>query len=118
MIDVTVSREVAASPDRVRAIMFEPRNDPKWMAAVKSVEPQSTRTRWALASDVWARIIDGPMRGVVHYTIEPSPRGSIVSIRNIGDAPGFAPAPLLRFFMRRALTADLRRLEQVVGSAD
>lgn len=137
MIDVTVSREMRAAPERVRAVMFEPRNDPQWMAAVKSVEPQGDshapgarvrrvgrflgrELRWTTElvstspTHVELRIIDGPMRGTVHYNIKPTAGGSIVSIRNVGEAPGFAPAPLLTFFMRRSLDADLRRLQDAV----
>jgi uncharacterized membrane protein len=137
MIDVTVSREMRASPERVRGVMFEPRNDPQWMAAVKSVEPQGDsyapgarvkrvgrflgrELRWTTElvstspEHVELRIIDGPMRGTVHYSIKPAAHGAVVSIRNTGEAPGFAPKPLLRFFMRRSLDADLRRLQALV----
>ena len=137
MIDVSVAREMRAAPERVRAVMFEPRNDPQWMAAVKSVEPQGDgyapgarvrrvgrflgrELRWttelvsASPSHVELRIIDGPMRGTVHYRIEPAEAGSRVSIRNIGEAPGFAPKAILQFFMRRSLDADLRRLQRLV----
>ena len=37
-LDVSVTDVVDATPDRVRHIMFDPRQDPTWMAAVKSVE--------------------------------------------------------------------------------
>jgi hypothetical protein len=137
MIDVTVSREMSVAPERVRAVMFEPRNDPQWMAAVKSVEPETDsylpgahvrrvgrflgrELRWTTElvstspTRVELRIIDGPMRGNVYYTIEPSAHGARVSIRNTGEASWFAPKPLLRFFMRRALAADLRRLQERV----
>jgi hypothetical protein len=145
MIDVTVSREMRAAPERVRAVMFEPRNDPQWMAAVKSVEPLDSaqgkpqddgyapgarvrrvgrfmgrELRWttelvsASPTQVELRIIDGPMRGTVYYEIKPAGTGSLVTIRNVGEAPGFAPKPLLTYMMRRALNADLRRLQEVV----
>ena len=137
MIDVTVSREMRAAPERVRAVMFEPRNDPQWMAAVKSVQPEGTsdtpgarvrrigrflgrELRWTTElvstspTHVELRIIDGPMRGTVRYEIVPSAAGSRVTIRNTGEAPGFAPKPLLKFMMRRSLNADLRRLQDVV----
>jgi hypothetical protein len=60
------------------------------------------------------RIIDGPMRGTVTYRIEPFGSGSEVSIRNTGEAPGFAPRWLLTWAMRRSLTADLKRLERTI----
>ena len=139
VLDVTVSQPMAASPDRVRAVMFDPRRDPHWMAAVKSVEPLADETRpgarvrrigrflgrtlrWttevvaATPNELQLRIIDGPMRGTVVYHIEPSGTGSLVSIRNTGAAPGFAPRWLLAMAMRRSLTADLRRLQRAVES--
>ena len=107
------------------------------MAAIKSVEPladhgqpgarvrrtgrfmgrtlQWTTEVMSTAPDhLDLRIVDGPMRGTVAYHIEPSGSGSQVSIRNIGEAPGFAPRWLLAWAMRRSLTADLRRLQRVV----
>jgi Polyketide cyclase / dehydrase and lipid transport len=135
-LDVSVSEFVAAPPSRVRAIMFDPRQDPGWMAAVKAVDPFGSavtpgarvrrtgrflgRTlRWttevvavsngALDLD----IVDGPMRGTVAYRIDPEEGGSRVTIRNIGQAPGFAPRWLLAYAMRRSLGADLRRLKQL-----
>jgi hypothetical protein len=68
----------------------------------------------ATATHVELRIVDGPMRGTVHYDVQPAGAGSLVTIRNVGEAPGFAPKPLLQFMMRRALNADLRRLQDVV----
>ena len=72
--------------------------------------------RPATAHDLHLRIIDGPMRGDVFYRIVPSAHGSLVSIRNTGEAPGMAPRWLLTLMMRRSLTADLRRLKQLVES--
>jgi uncharacterized membrane protein len=137
VIDVSVTQAMAASPDRVRAVMFDPRHDPNWMAAVKSVEPLADETRpgarvrrvgrflgrtlrWttevvaAAPNELQLRIIDGPMRGTVVYHIEPSGSGSLVTIHNTGEAPAFAPRWLLTLAMRRSLTADLRRLQRTV----
>jgi uncharacterized membrane protein len=136
-VDVSVSRFVPAPPERVRGIMFDPRQDPGWMAAVKSVEPQGgqdnpgarvRRTgtflgrtlRWTTEvvattpNRLELRIIDGPMRGTVTYRVEPSGSGSQVSIRNTGEAAGWAPRWLLAWAMRRSLAADLRRLEHLL----
>jgi len=137
MLDVTVSRAVAAAPERVRAVMFDPLQDPRWMAAVKSVEPlgpsaggaaRVRRTgrflgrtiRWttelmsAQPHEVELRIVDGPMRGTVTYRVDARDAGSLVTIRNTGEAPGLAPRWLLAIAMRRALDADLRRLQRLV----
>lgn len=135
-LDVSVSNFVAASTARVREIMFDPRHDPTWMAAVKRVEPLTEELRpgarvrrigrflgrtlrWTTevtevsTQTLDLRIVDGPMRGTVTYRIDPESAGSRVTIRNVGQAPGFAPRWLLAFAMRRSLAADLRRLRQV-----
>ncbi len=135
-LDVSVTDVVDASPSRIRAIMFDSRQDPTWMAAVKSVEPvdddlrpgaRVRRTgrflgrtlRWTTEvigvtdRTLDLRIVDGPMRGTVAYRIEPEGAGSRVTIHNVGAAPGFAPRWLLTIAMRRALAADLRRLKHV-----
>jgi uncharacterized membrane protein len=136
-LDVEVTTYIDAAPDRVRALMFDPRSDPRWMAAVKSVEPlggdvragaRVRRTgrflgrtlRWTTEvtsvsdSQLDLQIVDGPMRGSVTYRIAPEGAGSRVTIRNIGEAPAFAPRWLLRPAMRRALTADLGRLRDAL----
>jgi hypothetical protein len=134
---VRVGLQMAAAPDRVRSVMFDPRQDPGWMAAVQSVEPFAQDTipgarvrrigrflgrtlRWTTevvtvgANELELSIIDGPMRGTVTYHIEPSRSGSFVTIRNTGKAPRMAPRWLLAMAMRRSLSADLRRLQQLV----
>ena len=136
-LDVTVGRQMAVSPDRVRTVMFDPHQDPGWMAAVKAVEPLTgeagraarvrrtgrflgrtihwtTETAALRQNELELRIVDGPMRGTVTYRIESSGSGSFVTIRNTGEAPGMAPRWLLAMAMRRSLTADLRRLQQLV----
>jgi Polyketide cyclase / dehydrase and lipid transport len=136
-LDVAVTEFVGAPPQRVRAVMFDPRLDPQWMAAVTAVQPlgdaaavgtQVRRTgrflgrtlRWTTeitavsSTRLDLAIVDGPMRGTVAYQIDADGDGSRVTIRNVGRAPGFAPRWLLRFAMRRALAADLRRLKQIV----
>ncbi|HLG54439.1 MAG TPA: SRPBCC family protein [Vicinamibacterales bacterium] len=136
MLDVSVTDLIETSPDRVRHIMFDPRQDPTWMAAVKSVELLTEdirpgarvrrigtflgRTlRWTTevtavsAGTLDLNIVDGPMRGTVTYRIEAEGVGSRVTIRNVGHAPGFAPRWLLTMAMRRSLAADLRRLKHV-----
>jgi uncharacterized protein YndB with AHSA1/START domain len=138
-LDVSVTDVVDASPARVRKIMFDPRQDPSWMAAVKRVEPLTEELRsgarvrrigrflgrtlrWTTevtsvsAQTLDLQIVDGPMRGTVTYLIEPEGAGSRVTIRNVGHAPGFAPRWLLTFAMRRSLAADLRRLAKVAES--
>jgi uncharacterized membrane protein len=112
-VDVFVSELVEAPPDRVRRIMFDARQDPTWMVAVKRVElltedlrpgARVRRTgrflgrtlRWTTevtsvsAQTLDLQIVDGPMRGTVTYRIEPERIGSRVTIRN-GVRPSAAP---------------------------
>jgi uncharacterized membrane protein len=139
-LNVRVELPMNAPVGDVRAVMFNSRRDPQWMAAVQSAEPDvdsltaGTRVRrtgrflgrtlrWTTevvaltAHELHLRIIDGPMRGDVCYRIEPTGHGSLVSIRNTGEAPGMAPRWLLSLMMRRSLNADLRRLKQLVEQA-
>jgi uncharacterized protein YndB with AHSA1/START domain len=139
--DVAVQRTIPAHPERVASVMFNPRRDPEWMKAVRSAEPDGDgvragarvrRTgrflgrelRWTtevvaveMPRRLHLRIVQGSMRGEVEYTIAPSGADSVVTIRNTGEAPRFAPRWLLTFGMRRALTADLRRLQELMASA-
>jgi uncharacterized membrane protein len=138
--DVAVHRRIAAPPERVAAVMFNPRRDPDWMKAVRSVQPREDavqpgarvqRTgrflgrelRWTtevLAIDaaqrLHLRIVEGSMRGDIEYLIAPTASGSDVTIRNTGDVPRFAPRWLLVAAMRRSLAADLERLAALVES--
>lgn len=142
-LEVAVSRLVRASPETVRRVMFDARQDPGWMAAVTAVDVQGDLNAWgdftrpgarvhrtgrflgrsirwttevesASPAHLDLRIVEGPMRGTVSYRIQPHAIGSRVSIRNTGDAPGFAPRRLLAWAMRRSLTADLARLQRLV----
>lgn len=80
----------------------------RWTTEVVSIAPDHLELK----------IIDGPIRGTVSYHIERSGTGSQVTIRNTGEAPGFAPRWLLAFAMRRSLTADLRRLQRAVEAGE
>jgi hypothetical protein len=57
------------------------RSNLRWTTEVISAQP----------SELQLRIVDGPMRGTVTYHIEPSGSGSLVTIRNTREVPGFAP---------------------------
>jgi len=37
-VDVTATRTIAAPPDKVAAVMFDPARDPEWIGGAKSVE--------------------------------------------------------------------------------
>src|SRR5262245_27894598 len=134
-IDVTAERTIAAPPEAVAAVMFDPVNDSKWMKAVKSAERLDStggaarvrRTGSFLGKTIqWTTellehdpprrlrllIADGPFNGEVTYEIEPAGTGSRVRIRNVGEPGMFAWMP--RFMtmaaMRTALGKDLEHL--------
>ena len=139
MMDVTVSRAIAATPSQVAAVMFDPRRDPEWIGGAKSVEPLSgepiaigSRVRrnggFMGKSFSWEtevvgyepdRFLDmtfvaGPMTGgSVTYRIEPGVEGgSRVSIRNTGPGPG-----IMAWFVKRLVARDLDRLAKLVTAS-
>src|SRR5688572_26933534 len=105
-MDVTAEEAVAAPPEKVASVMFDPVNDPRWIGGAKSVEPPAgpvgpgarvRRTGGFMGrSFSWVtevaefepnrrlamRFLEGPMKGEVVYEIEPSAGGSRVRIRN------------------------------------
>src|ERR1700750_2087763 len=97
-IDVSVTDRVDASPSQIRAIMFDPRQDPTWMAAVKTVEPGNGDLRPGARVRRTGRFLGRTLRwttevaGVTDQTLD----------LQIVDGP-----------MRRSLAADLRRLKHV-----
>ena len=134
-MDVTASRNIAANPGRVAAIMFDPTRDPEWIGGAKSVDPSTgdpikvgARTTrhggfmgrkfsWTteVAGSEPDRIlhmsfIEGPMKGgTVTYRIEPDGPGSRVSIRNTGPGP-----QIMGWFVKRSVAKDLDRLAKLV----
>lgn len=136
-MDVRVERDVQAPPAAVARVMFDPDQDPRWIGGAKLVErltpgplgPGSRVRRhggflgrkfsWiteiaALEPDRHLRmtIVTGPLRGDVAYDISPSGAGSRVSLHNRGQSR-FA-MPLMSWFVRRSLTADLARLAALI----
>src|SRR3954447_11697529 len=105
-MEVTAWRLIAAAPDRVAAIMFDPIRDPEWIGGAKSVDapageatkPGVRTTRhggfmgrkfsWTTEVEGFEprhllrmRFVEGPMKGGdVTYRIDPDPTGSRVSI--------------------------------------
>ena len=136
-MDVLVSTEMAASPRRAAAIMFDPRRDPEWIGGTRSVEletPDPTavaaRTRrtggflgrkfsWVTevaehVPDALLRMkfVEGPMRGEVSYIVAPQGNGSVVSIRNRGESRFSVPG--MAWMLRRSVAKDLERLKRIV----
>jgi hypothetical protein len=139
-IDISVETDIAAAPAEVAAVMFDPAREMEWMKAVTGVEiidpalaPGARVVRrgafmgkeFSWATEVQAvhfphlltlRITDGPFVGTVQYSIQRTPSGSHVKIRNVGEPArfGFLPAGLVSGPMRSALAADLERLKGIV----
>ena len=139
-IDVTVERVVAAPPERVAAVMFDPERDPTWMGALTGAElldpavgpgaRVERHARFLGRSISWVTtvrehdpphrlvldIAEGPFTGEIVYEITPVHAGSRVTIRNVGTPGQFAwmPTALTRAAVRSALAKDLRRLDRVV----
>ena len=134
-MDVIVRRMVAASPQEVAAVMFDPSHDPEWIGGAKSVEPPSgdptkVGARVARHGGFLARrfswttevleyqphellhmgFVDGPMKGgEVTYRIDRSREGSVVTIRNTGPGP-----QIMAWFVKRSVAKDLDRLARLV----
>jgi len=134
-MDVTASKIVAAAPEKVAEIMFDPHRDPEWIGGAKWVEPahgcptdigaRTTRhggflgRKFSWTTEVVehepARLLrmlflSGPMNGgEVTYRIEPSGTGSRVSVRNTGSGPA-----VLGWFVRPSVTKDLDRLAKLI----
>jgi Polyketide cyclase / dehydrase and lipid transport. len=136
-MEVTAWTLIAAAPDRVAAIMFDPIRDPQWIGGAKSVERpagEATKTgarttrhggfmgrKFSWTTEVEGfepdhllrmRFVEGPMKGGdVTYRIDPDPVGSRVSIRNTGPGPQF-----LAWFVKRSVRNDLHRLTNLIES--
>jgi uncharacterized protein YndB with AHSA1/START domain len=136
-MDVTASRFIRASPDRIAVVMFDPRRDPEWIGGAKRVDPPEgdatapgarvtrhggflgRKFSWttevvehAPARLLRMRFVEGPMKGgEVSYRIEPEGGGARVSIRNTGTAP-----QLMGWFVKRSVAKDLERLARLIES--
>jgi uncharacterized protein YndB with AHSA1/START domain len=136
-MDVTATRTVAASPERVTQIMFDPTRDPEWIGGARSVDPPSgnptaigARTtrhggflgrKFSWQTEVIEfepnrlldmRFVAGPMKGGgVTYRIEPVGNASLVTIRNTGPGP-----QLTGWFVKRSVGKDLDRLAALIRS--
>ena len=135
-MDVTATRIFASPPERIAALMFDPRRDPEWIGGAKSVDPPSgdptaVGARVTLHGGFMGRkfswqtevvefephrllrmkFVAGPMKGGgVTYRIEPAPGGSRVSVRNTGPGP-----QLMGWFVKRSVGKDLDRLAKLVA---
>ena len=145
-IDVTATTDIAAPPETVAAVQFDPCQDPSWIGGVDRVElvtdlpiAQGSRVRriggfmgrpieWLMeieafepARHVGMHALEAPFPMDVDYRLEPidGGRSTRASIRIRGDAKGMygaLPGPLMGWMVRRSVQADLTRLKRVVES--
>jgi uncharacterized protein YndB with AHSA1/START domain len=134
-MEATAGRTIAAKPERVASVMFDPLRDPDWIGGAESVvtpigDPTAIGARvtrhggfmgrrfsWQTEVEQFQpnrllrmRFTEGPMKGgAVTYRIEPHDRGSHVSIRNTGPAP-----QIMSWFVKRSVANDLDRLSKLV----
>jgi hypothetical protein len=137
MVDVTVSARLNASPQAVASVLFDWRRDPEWIGGARKAEAigawpfgvghrvrrtgaflgrsfswVTEVTEYRPGALVRMRHIAGPFRGGVDYAVEPTSDGSMVTIRNQGEA-NFT-VPFMATMMRLSVTRDLRRLKALV----
>jgi uncharacterized membrane protein len=140
-LDVTAEVRIDRPPDEVASYEFEPRNDPKWIGGVKTVEVLSS-SPFAKGSQVLRKggfmgrpiewlmeVVDfepgrrvamhalrSPFPMDVTYELAPTDGATTAKIRVQGEARGFYGlfGPLTPVMVRRSVAGDLRRLKKLV----
>jgi hypothetical protein len=143
-IDVTARTEIAAAPEAVAAVQFDPSRDPEWIGGVDRVElvtepPIGTGSKvrriggfmgrpitWLMdvqrfepARLVGMHALEAPFPMDVDYVLESVDGGrrTRASIRIRGDAAGMygaMPGPLMGWMVKRSVQGDLKRLKRIV----
>ena len=142
-LDVTATRDIAASPAEVAAVEFDASRDPEWIGGVDRVEwlsppplgPGSQVRRlgaflgrpieWIMRVDAFERerhvrmtALKSPFPMQVDYHLEPRDggRSTRASIRIRGEGRGMYGMPgwLIAPMVRRSVASDLARLERVL----
>jgi uncharacterized protein YndB with AHSA1/START domain len=141
-VDVRTETVIRRPVEQVAAYAGDPANAPEWYANIRSVEqltppPVAVGSRMAFVASFLGRRLaytyevvesepgrrlvmrtaDGPFPMETTYTWEPTDDGGTrMTLRNRGRPSGFArvTAPAMAAAMRRANTADLARLTQVL----
>lgn len=143
-VDIEVSTVIGRDVRVVADFAGDPSNAPDWYTNIESVEwqtdpPVAPGSRMAFVAHFLGRRLaytyevvelvagerlvmrtaDGPFPMETTYVWEPAEGGTRMSLRNRGTPTGFAriSAPVMRTAMRRAMTADLRRLKGLLESA-
>ena len=141
MLDVTVSQTVAAPPEKVAAVLFDPTRDPEWIGGARQSEIVTAGMPYGVGFRVrrtgaflgrrfsWVteiaeyvpdrttrmKYVSGPFQGGVDYSISPNATGSVVTIRNYGAA-SFS-FPFMATMMRMSVAGDLKRLKAIVEAS-
>jgi len=141
-VDVRTETVIRRPVDEVAAYAGDPGNAPEWYANIRTVDwltppPVALGSRLAFVAAFLGRRLaytyevvtlepgrrlvmrtaDGPFPMETTYTWEPTADGATrMTLRNRGRPSGFAKvaAPALAAAMRRATTADLARLRQLL----
>jgi hypothetical protein len=143
-IDVTATTDIAAPPERVAAVQFDPTRDSDWIGGVDRVElvtppPLATGSQvrriggfmgrpieWLMRVEalepgrhVGMHALESPFPMDVDYRLEPIDAGrrtrASIRIRGEGGGPyGLLPGPLMGWLVRRSVQGDLRRLRRIV----
>ena len=139
-MDLFASIEIAAEPTDVAGVLFDPHRLPDWAEAVRSVEvldkgirpgARVHHTGSLLGREItWTsevvrfhfphvldlKMYGGPFTGSVHYRVDRSRGGSLVTVRTTGTIDG-VPEMFVAPVLQSALTADLERLRGLVVPA-
>jgi uncharacterized membrane protein len=141
-VDVRTETVIRRPADEVAAYAGDPGNAPEWYSNIRSVEwltppPVAVGSRLAFVATFLGRRLaytyevvelergrrlvmrtaDGPFPMETTYTWEPADDGATrMTLRNRGRPSGFAriTAPAMAAAMRRANTADLARVKELL----
>ena len=144
-VDVRTETVIRRPPHEVAGYAGDPGNAPDWYSNIRSVEwltspPVAVGSRLAFVASFLGRRLaytyevvefepgrrlvmrtaDGPFPMETTYTWEPAAEGaSRMTLRNRGRPSGFArvTAPAMAVAMRRANTADLARLKDLLEAS-
>ena len=140
-VDVTVETTIDRPREEVAAFATDPANDTRWILALRSaraltngaIAPGAQVER--VASFLGRRVeyvnevseldpgrrlvmhsVRGPFPMEVTYEFEDARRGTVMRIRNRGDAGGFykLAQPLLSAAVRRGVSRDLAQLKRLL----
>jgi uncharacterized membrane protein len=144
-VDVRTETVIRRPPSEVARYAGDPGNAPEWYSNIRSVEwltppPVAVGSRLAFVASFLGRRLaytyevvdleagrrlvmrtaDGPFPMETTYTWEPTGEGATrMTLRNRGRPSGFSrvTAPAMAVAMRRANTADLARLKELLEAS-